>query len=228
MILHGIEVPNIIKTNTLSENIMNFQEKDKVDVILANPPFGGGEQTQIQQNFPIRTSETAYLFLQHFIKKLKIGGRAGVIIKNTFLSNDDAILTRKELLETCNLTHILNLPKNVFSVGQKTVVLFFTKGQTTKEIFYYDLKLDRNLGVTNPLNEEDLSEFSNYFNNKRLSNKSWIVDVKRLDKEKFDLTVKNPKEIDEVDKRNTKDIILNINDLNKKIDVSLNKIKKML
>ena len=125
MILHGIEVPNIIKTNTLSENIMNFQEKDKVDVILANPPFGGGEQTQIQQNFPIRTSETAYLFLQHFIKKLKIGGRAGVIIKNTFLSNDDAILTRKELLETCNLTHILNLPKNVFSVGQKTVVLFF-------------------------------------------------------------------------------------------------------
>ena len=228
MILHGIEVPNIIKTNTLSENIMNFQEKDKVDVILANPPFGGGEQTQIQQNFPIRTSETAYLFLQHFIKKLKIGGRAGVIIKNTFLSNDDAILTRKELLETCNLTHILNLPKNVFSVGQKTVVLFFTKGQTTKEIFYYDLKLDRNLGATNPLNEEDLSEFSNYFNNKRLSNKSWIVDVKRLDKEKFDLTVKNPKEIDEVDKRNTKDIILNINDLNKKIDISLNKIKKML
>ncbi len=86
MILHGIESPNIIRTNTLEENIMDIQNKDRVDVILANPPFGGGEQVQVQENFPIKSGETAYLFLQHFIKKLKAGGRAGIIIKNTFLT----------------------------------------------------------------------------------------------------------------------------------------------
>ena len=86
MILHGIESPNIIHQNTLETNIQEIQNKDRVDVILANPPFGGKERSEIQQNFPIKTSETAYLFLQHFIKMMKSGGRCGVVIKNTFLS----------------------------------------------------------------------------------------------------------------------------------------------
>src|SRR5882762_10425827 len=89
MILHGIEAPNIIHTNTLSENLADIQEKDRYDVVLANPPFGGKERNEVQQNFPIKTGETAYLFLQHFIKMLKAGGRGGVVIKNTFLSNGD-------------------------------------------------------------------------------------------------------------------------------------------
>ena len=81
MILHGIEAPNIIHTNTLGENIADIQEKDRVDIVLANPPFGGNERIEVQENFPIRTGETAYLFLQHFIKILKAGGRCGVVIK---------------------------------------------------------------------------------------------------------------------------------------------------
>jgi len=89
MILHGIEAPNILHTNTLSENLSDVQDKDRYDVILANPPFGGAERKEVQQNFPIRTSETAFLFLQHFIKMLKAGGRGGIIIKNTFLTNVD-------------------------------------------------------------------------------------------------------------------------------------------
>jgi type I restriction enzyme M protein len=89
MILHGIEAPNIVHTNTLAENLADVQEKDRFDIILANPPFGGKERKEVQQNFPIRTGETAFLFLQHFIKILKAGGRAGVVIKNTFLSNTD-------------------------------------------------------------------------------------------------------------------------------------------
>ena len=89
MILHGIEAPNILHLNTLSENLADIQEKDRVEVIMANPPFGGKERPEVQQNFPIRTGETAFLFLQHFIKMLKAGGRAGVVIKNTFLSNTD-------------------------------------------------------------------------------------------------------------------------------------------
>src|SRR5207302_324909 len=86
MILHGIEAPNIIHTNTLTENLADIQEKDRVDVVMANPPFGGKERKEVQQNFPIRTGETAFLFLQHFIKMLKAGGRGCVVIKNTFLS----------------------------------------------------------------------------------------------------------------------------------------------
>ncbi len=89
MILHGIEAPNIVHTNTLAENIADIQDKDRFDVILANPPFGGKERPEIQQNFPIKTGETAFLFLQHFIKSLKAGGRAAIVIKNTFLSNTD-------------------------------------------------------------------------------------------------------------------------------------------
>jgi type I restriction enzyme M protein len=112
LILHGIEAPNIIHTNTLTENLADVQEKDRFDVILANPPFGGKERKEVQQNFPIRTGETAFLFLQHFIKMLRAGGRAAVVIKNTFLSNGDnaAVSLRKLLVESCSLHTILDLP----------------------------------------------------------------------------------------------------------------------
>ena len=88
MILHGIESPNILKQNTLTANIRDIQEKDRYDVVLANPPFGGKERAEVQQNFPIKTGETASLFLQHFIKILKAGGKAAVVIKNTFFINE--------------------------------------------------------------------------------------------------------------------------------------------
>ena len=113
MILHGIEAPNIIHTNTLGENINDIQEKDRFDVILANPPFGGKERQEVQQNFPIKTGETAFLFLQHFVKSLKAGGRAAIVIKNTFLSNTDnaSVSLRKLLFESCNLHTVLDCPK---------------------------------------------------------------------------------------------------------------------
>jgi type I restriction enzyme M protein len=110
MILHGIDAPNIIHTNTLSENLADIQQKDRYDVVLANPPFGGKERKEVQQNFPIRTGETAFLFLQHFIKILKAGGRGGIVIKNTLLSNTDnaSVRLRKLLLESCNLHTVLD------------------------------------------------------------------------------------------------------------------------
>jgi type I restriction enzyme M protein len=128
MILHGVEAPNIIHTNTLAENLSDIQEKDRYNVVLANPPFGGKERAEVQQNFPIKTGETASLFLQHFIKILKAGGKAGIVIKNTFLSNTDnaSIALRQDLLTNCNLHTFLDLPGGTFScAGVKTVVLFF-------------------------------------------------------------------------------------------------------
>jgi type I restriction enzyme M protein len=195
MILHGIEAPNIVHTNTLAENLSDIQDKDRVDVILANPPFGGKERKEVQQNFPIRTGETAFLFLQHFIKMLKAGGRAGVVIKNTFLSNTDnaSVSLRKLLLESCNLHTVLDCPSGTFQgAGVKTVVLFFEKGAPTRKIWYYQLDPGRNLGKTNPLNDADLVEFVGLQKTFADSPKSWSVDAANIDAVTFDLSVKNP------------------------------------
>jgi len=195
MILHGIDAPNITHTNTLTENLADIQEKDRFDVVLANPPFGGQERKEVQQNFPIRTGETAFLFLQHFIKILKAGGRGGVVIKNTFLSNTDnaSASLRKQLLESCNLYTVLDCPGGVFQgAGVKTVVLFFEKGTKTRKIWFYQLDPGRNLGKTNPLNDEDLAEFVKLQMTLAASPKSWSVDAKSIDQATFDLSVKNP------------------------------------
>lgn len=195
MILHGIDAPNIIHTNTLTEPLADIQEKNRHNIILANPPFGGKERNEVQQNFPIRTSETAFLFLQHFIKMLKAGGRAAVVIKNTFLSNTDnaAIALRKSLLESCNLHTILDCPQGTFQgAGVKTIVLFFEKGAPTRKIWYYQLDPGRTLGKTNPLNDADLAEFVELQKTFADSAKSWSVDYFAVDKTTFDLSVKNP------------------------------------
>src|SRR5213594_2489008 len=201
MILHGIEAPNIIHTNTLTENLADIQDKDRFDVVMANPPFGGKERPEVQQNFPIRTGETAFLFLQHFIKMLKAGGRGGLVIKNTFLSNTDnaSVSLRKLLLESCNLHTVLDCPGGTFQgAGVKTVVLFFEKGSKTRKIWFYQLEPGRNMGKTNPLNDADLAEFITLQKTFTDSPKSWSVDAKSIDKKTFDLSAKNPNGGEEV------------------------------
>jgi type I restriction enzyme M protein len=210
MILHGIEAPNIIHTNTLTENLADIQEKDRFDIILANPPFGGKERAELFGNFPIKTGETAYLFLQHFIKMLKADGRAGVVIKNTFLSNTDnaSVSLRRYLLESSNLHTILDCPGGTFlGAGVKTVVLFFDKGAPTKKVWYYQLDPGRSMGKTNPLNDDDLAEFLSLQPKKKDSDKSWSVDVKTLDESTFDLSVKNPNGGEEVNHRTPQKIL---------------------
>jgi type I restriction enzyme M protein len=205
-----IEAPNIIHTNTLSENLADIQQKDRFDVVLANPPFGGHERKEVQQNFPIRTGETAYLFLQHFIKILRAGGRGGMVIKNTFLSNTDnaSVSLRKLLLESCNLHTVLDCPSGTFQgAGVKTVVLFFEKGAPTRKIWFYQLDPGRNLGKTNPLNDEDLSEFVKLQKTCADSPKSWSVDAKSLDPATFDLSVKNPNGGEEVTHQSPEEIM---------------------
>ncbi|MBN1924479.1 MAG: N-6 DNA methylase [Prolixibacteraceae bacterium] len=219
MILHGVEAPNIIHTNTLAENLADIQEKDRYDVVLANPPFGGKERAEVQQNFPIKTGETASLFLQHFIKILKAGGKAGVVIKNTFLSNTDnaTVAIRKTLLESCNLHTVLDLPGGTFTgAGVKTVVLFFEKGKPTQKTWFYSLNLDRNLGKTNPLNENDLAEFVELqklalsgVEGTADSENSWSINVQTHcnASNNFDLSVKNPNKKEVVRLRSPHEIL---------------------
>ena len=249
MILHGIEAPNIIHTNTLTENLADIQEKDRYDIILANPPFGGKERKEVQQNFPIRTGETAFLFLQHFIKMMKAGGRGAVVIKNTFLSNTDnaSVSLRKELLESCNLHTVLDMPGGTFQgAGVKTVVLFFEKGSKTRKVWYYQLDPGRNMGKTNPLNDEDLAEFVKLQKKKEDSAKSWSIDIRSLSEVEgggslsnveggrslsnveADLSVRNPDGGETVAHRNPQEIMEEIAALDAESAEVLEKIRALV
>ena len=231
MILHGIEAPNIVHTNTLTENISDIQDKDRFDVVLANPPFGGKERQEVQQNFPIRTGETAFLFLQHFIKILKAGGRGGIVIKNTFLSNGDnaSVSLRKLLLESCNLHTVLDCPGGTFQgAGVKTIVLFFEKGAPTRKVWYYQLEPGRNMGKTNPLNATDLAEFIKLQKTFANSPKSWSINANSIDQTTFDLSVKNPNGSEEVTHRTPQEIMDEISSLDAESAEVLQTIKGLL
>jgi type I restriction enzyme M protein len=231
MILHGIDAPNIVHTNTLAENLADIQEKDRFDIILANPPFGGKERPEVQQNFPIKTGETAFLFLQHFIKRLRAGGRAAVVIKNTFLSNSDnaSQALRRELLDSCNLYTILDCPQGTFQgAGVKTVVLFFEKGTPTRKIWYYQLDPGRTLGKTSPLNDADLAEFVQLQKTFADSAKSWTVDAKSLDRATCDLSAKNPKAPEADPIRSPQEILDEIAALDAEAAEALDAIRGML
>ncbi len=231
MILHGIDAPNIIHTNTLAENVSDLQEKDRYDVILANPPFGGKERQEVQQNFDIKTGETAFLFLQHFIKSLNPGGRAAVVIKNTFLSNSDnaSVNLRRELLTSCNLYTVLDMPQGTFQgAGVKTVVLFFEKGAPTRRVWFYKLNPGRSLGKTNALNDEDLVDFVNLQANFDDSENSWSIDAKSVDQASFDLSVKNPHGGGEVVHRSPAEIMEEIVELDLVSAQILSEIRELL
>ena len=213
MIHHGIEAPKVLHTNTLTENLSDVQERDRFDVILANPPFGGSERKEVQQNFEIRSGETAFLFLQHFIRLLRAGGRAGVVIKNTFLSNTDnaSVALRQKLLSDCNLHTVLDCPGGTFQgAGVKTVVLFFEKGAPTRKVWFYQLNPGRNLGKTNPLNDRDLAEFVALQKTFADSPKSWSVAVDSIDPQSWDLSVKNPHGSEAVALRSPQEIMAEI------------------
>jgi len=231
MILHGIEAPNILHTNTLNESIRDIQEKDRYDVILANPPFGGKERPEVQQNFDIKTGETAFLFLQHFIKSLKAGGRAAIVIKNTFLSNSDgaSIALRKLILENCNLHTILDMPGGTFlGAGVKTVVLFFTKGEPTRQIWFYQMNPGRNMGKTNPLNDLDMADFVSLQKTKAESDKSWNIPVSNVLTHIYDLSVKNPNTPEEAALRSPLEILTEMELLDAETSSILLSIKELL
>ena len=226
MIFHGVSAPNIIKANTLAINLTQIQEKDRKNVILANPPFGGNERGEVLQNFEIRSSETAYMFMQHFVKMLKANGRAGIVIKNTFLSNGDASAIRKMLLETCNLHTVLDLPSGVFTgAGVKTVVLFFTKGMPTEKVWYY--QIDKHFTKTNPMTEKDLEEFLTLQKTKAESEHSWLLDVSTLGDD-YDLSVKNPNKVEEVDERTPSEILDSIFELESENMGIINALQEVL
>ena len=162
---------------------------------------------------------------------LKPGGRAAIVIKNTFLSNTDnaAIALRKELLENCNLHTVLDCPAKTFlGAGVKTVVLFFTKGEPTQKTWFYQLDPGRSLGKTNPLNDKDLKEFVELQKVFEESVKSWSLATSELDDATWDLSVKNPNQAEEAPLREPQAIIEEIIALDKESEAILGKIQELL
>ncbi len=231
MILHGIAAPNYLRTDTLADRIADFEEKDRYNVILANPPFGTNKNKQLQANFPIKSSESAYMFLQHFIESLKAGGRATIVIKNTFLSNTDnaSVALRKQLLDECHLHTVLDCPGGTFlGAGVKTVVLFFEKGRASRDIWFYQLVPGRNMGKTNPLNDDDLVEFVELQKTFAMGDKSWVISADDLDPATYDLSVKNPNAPEEAPLRAPEEIIADMLARDAETATILGKIRGML
>ena len=200
LILHGVESPNVYKSNTLTANIRDIQEKDRHDIILANPPFGGKEKPQIQQNFPVQTNATEILFLQHFMKMLKLEGKAAIIVPEgvLFQTNNAFSKVKQDLLENFNLHTIVSLPSGVFLPysGVKTNIIFFERKGATSEIWYYEINPPYKLTKNKPIAYEHLQEFVELFNNPEKRGKGenyWTVPINEI--KDYDLSAKNPHKV---------------------------------
>lgn len=230
MILHGIENPNINKKNTLTDDIRGFEEKDRFNIILANPPFWGKEKEQIQANFPIKTNATEMLFLQHFIKKLKAGGRAAIIVPEGVLFNTSRGFqdVKKLLLEDCNLHSIVSLPAGVFLPysGVKTNIIFFDKTKATEEIRYYEVEPWRKLTKNKPITTQDMQGMVDAYRSKKIWEQSWTVSINDI--KDYDLSAKNPAKNKEIKHRNPQEILKDIEWGQEEITSTFSALKKSL
>lgn len=230
MILHGISNPNIKKKNTLTSNIRDIQEKDKYDIILANPPFGGKEKDIIQQNFPIKTNATEMLFLQHILKSLKISGKAWIVVPEWVLFNTSNAFgeIKKLMLENFNLHSIISLPAGVFLPysGVKTNIIFFNKNGSTKDIWYYEIDLGRKLTKNKPLKYEEIKNIPKLLKNREIGKNSWIIKVEDI--KDYDLSAKNPNKNAEEILRKPEEIITEIEKNNSEIEKVIKELKNIL
>ena len=231
MILHGVESPNLYRANTLTRNIRDIQESERYDLIFSNPPFGGKEKNQIQQNFPVQSNATELLFLQHFMRSLKHGGKAAIVVPEgiLFQTGNAFAQVKKELLENFNLHTILSLPPGVFLPysAVKTNVLFFNRAGRTRDIWYYECVPEQKLTKNRPLSDDHLADFIARFRTRDTTDASWTVPVEQLPGN-GDLTARNPSRQTVVKHRTPAEILHTIREKEKQIGSLLNEIEAML
>lgn len=241
LVLHGIEKPNIKRDNSLRIPIYEIAEKDRVDVIMTNPPFGGEEEKGIMANFPesTRTFETALLFVQYIMRKLKDGGRCGMVVPNgTLFATGVAARIKKELVENFNLHTIVRLPPGVFApyTGIETNLLFFEKNGPTKEIWYYEHPLPperqqlKNPCYTKsmPLQYEEFKRLQQWWHKKKENEHAWCVAVEEVIKQDYNLDIKNPNKTKAKDHRPPGEILNSIISKEKKISELLAEIREQI
>jgi len=206
MILHGVEVPSQIRhDNTLGRPLRDWGPKERVDVVITNPPFGGMEEDGIENNFPsnFRTRETADLFLALIMQVLKPGGRAAVVLPGGSLFGEGVKTRLKEkLFEECNLHTLVRLPNGVFSpyTGIKTNILFFTKGEPTKHVWYYEHPYPaayKSYSKTKPLRIEEFEPEKKWWGKRKQTEQAWKVSAKDIQARGYNLDIKNPNEAED-------------------------------
>lgn len=233
MILHEVLTPNIKRKNTLEDNIRHIPEDQRYDVILTNPPFGGKENRQIQQNFPVQSQATELLFLQHIMKKLKANGRCGMVIPEGTLFRGDAFATaKKELSERFNLHSIVSLPPGVFLPysGVKTNLLFFKRPGPTKEIWYYEILPPPGQKFTkgNPIQDEHFADCRGKFKDRVGSEQSWVVPVEKIIENGYDLTAKNPNREEDIEHQPPEELVASVLAKEQQIAAILKEVQDIL
>lgn len=237
LILHGIEAPiNVQRGNSLAVSLRDITQKDRVDIVVTNPPFGGIEQEMIKKGFPTQyqTSETADLFLIMIIELLKSGGKAGIVLPDGSLTGDGVkARIREKMLTDCNLHTIIRLPNSVFApyATVATNLLFFTKGESTKEVWYYEHTLpkgQKSYSKTKPIHFEELSPIKNWWNNRKESEVAWKVSIDELKKNGFNLDIKNPNRKEEVSEYTSAELIKKLEDSFAESQKLLEEIKREL
>lgn len=235
MLLNGLQSPHIFKTNTFAEDLTTIPDSERYDIILTNPPFGGVEGKEVLQSFPVRSSDTELLALYYVMKKLKAGGKAGIVLPEGVLFRTGGVYTtvKKELLENFNLHTIISLPPGVFAnvsasgQGPKTNLLFFEKGHLTTEIWYYELTPPPGVKYTkkSPILDEHTEDAFEKWQKKAKSNVSWIVSVEEIVAKNYDLSAKNPSDRGELEHKSPKQLLKSIQEKEVKIQKILAELK---
>lgn len=235
LITHDIEIPQIENTDALSRELTSIKQKDRVDIIVANPPFGGVVGDGMETNFPLnyRTKESADLFLILFIQLLKDGGRAGIVLPDGSLTGEGVKQrVRQKLLEDCNVHTIVRLPQSVFApyATVNTNLIFFEKGKQTKEIWYYEHTLpegQKAYSKTKPIRLEEFNDIKEWWFNRRESETAWRVPIETIIERNYDLDIKNPNKVVEEITYDRKAIISKIEKNQAKITDILNDLKAL-
>lgn len=234
LILHDIEVPNIRFGDALDQPLSNFTEKHHVNVILANPPFGGIVANNNENNFPqsFRTKESADLFLILMIHLLKKDGRAGIVLPDGSLTGDGVKQrVRQKILEDCNLHTIIRLPNTVFQpyAMVSTNLLFFEKGKSTKDIWYYEHRLpvgQKAYSKTKPIQIKEFEPIKKWWNKRKESEVAWKVNIKTIIERNYDLDIKNPTKQEEEHEYNTQELMQLLDKSFAKSNNLLNQLKQ--
>jgi len=236
LILHDIEVPNVDYTDSLNREYTSIGQKDRVDVILANPPFGAsvtdGAETNFPQNF--RTTESADLFLMLMVRYLKDGGRAGIVLPDGSLTGDGVKQRiRQHLLENCNLHTVVRLPNSVFQpyASVATNLLFFEKGKPTREIWYWEHKLPEGVKAyskTKPIQKGEFDGLKKWWKKRKENEQAWKVSIDTIATNGYNLDIKNPHTPEEKHAYSSEELVAMIHKSFRKSDELLQQLRREL
>ena len=236
LILHDIEVPNVDYTDSLNREYTSIGQKDKVDVILANPPFGASVADKVETNFPVnfRTTESADLFLMLIVRYLQDVGRAGIVLPDGSLTGDGVKQRiRQHFLENCNLHTIIRLPNSVFQpyAGVATNLLFFEKGKPTKYTWYWEHKLPEGVKAyskTKPIQKSEFETLKKWWKKRKENEQAWKVSIDTIIANGYNLDIKNPHTPEEIHAYSSAELMNMLHDSFRKSDDLLEKLKAEL